>query len=85
MITIENAAGRQTMRDNDNGDGAADVDAAFGQTLGVIIDSHPDTPARRQAIEMVIATHARVQQLLHTTPWGANEGVGGLWLKYKLH
>ena len=41
------------MQDNDN-DGAADVDAAFGSTLAAIIDSHPDTPARRQAVEMVI-------------------------------
>jgi len=73
------------MRDNDNGDGAADVDAAFGQTLAAILDSRPDTPARRQAIEMVIATHARVQQLLHTAPWGANEGVTAPWLKHKFH
>jgi hypothetical protein len=72
------------MQDNDN-DGAADVDAAFGSTLAAIIDSHPDTPARRQAVEMVISTHARVQQLLQTTPWGANEGVTALWLKHKFH
>ena len=72
------------MQDNDN-DGAADVDAAFGSTLAAIIDSHPDTPARRQAVEMVISTHARVQQLLQTTPWGANEGVTAPWLKHKFH
>jgi len=78
------------MTDNDDDEppqtrGADQIDTAFGATLAAIIDAHADTLARRQAVEMVIATHARVQQLLHTAPWGANEGVTQLWLNCKLH
>jgi len=75
------------IEDDDENSPTATVDeirAAFGSVAAAIIDSHPPSPARQGAIEVVIRAHERVRTILATSR-EANQGVAMLWLRSRMH
>ena len=60
----------------------AELREAFGQVIGTVLDTHPESPARQHAVDLLLACHAAVSRVLSTP---TINGISATWMNTRLH